>query len=71
MKVDDGDDLNLSGDRYTDLILSNIIAGSMQVYLIDKTYPNMGYNSDYMHGMVLAQLLQENLKLLPMKAIQT
>ncbi|RTL10233.1 MAG: hypothetical protein EKK54_11790 [Neisseriaceae bacterium] len=62
LKVDDGDDLNLSGDRYTDLILSNIIAGSMQVYLIDKTYPNMGYNSDYMHGMVLAQLLQENLQ---------
>ncbi len=61
LKIGNGDDLNLSGDRYTDLILSNIIAGSMQVYLIDKTYPNMGYNTDYMHGMVLAQLLQENL----------
>jgi hypothetical protein len=55
------DVLILTGDRYTDLIMGNIIAGVMYGHLIQEFTPGMKFNQDYLYGSILGQLLQENL----------
>ncbi len=58
-----GNSMNLTGGNYDDLILSNYIAGAMLSHLIDEKYPLLKgkYDRDYVDGMILGQLLQENL----------
>ena len=51
----------LTGNNYTDLILSNMIAGVMYGHLVDGYYPGILYHKDYLYGSILAQLLQENI----------
>ncbi len=53
--------LTLTGDNYTDLIMSNYIAGVMYGHLIGEYYPGIQFNKDYLSGSVMGQLLQENL----------
>ena len=55
------DSMVLTGDTYTDLIMSNIIAGVMLGHLINDFTPGIQFNKDYLYGSILAQLLQENL----------
>ena len=57
------DSLILDGGNYTDLIMSNIIAGVMYGHLIQEYVPVPGvqFNKDYLYGSIMAQLLQENL----------
>ena len=57
-----GDSMNLSGDTYTDLIMSNYIAGVLLGHMIVESFPTMQFNKDYMYGTIFAQLLQENLE---------
>ncbi|SAK71568.1 chitinase [Caballeronia temeraria] len=56
------DSMTLDGDNYTDLIMSNIIAGVMYGYLVQQYFPGMQFEKDYLYGSVLGQLLQENLE---------
>jgi hypothetical protein len=56
-----GDRLNLDGDRYTDVIMSNVIAGVMYGHLVRSYTPSMQFYADYLYGSIFAQLLQENL----------
>ena len=55
------DHLTLDGDNYTDLIMSNLIAGVMEGRLIQEYYPGLQYNKEYLYGSIMGQLLQENL----------
>jgi hypothetical protein len=55
------DSLTLTGDNYTDLIMSNCIAGVMCGHLVREYYPGLQYNQDYLHGSIFGQLLQENI----------
>jgi hypothetical protein len=55
------DTMNLSGDRYTDLIMSNYIAGVVLGQAILESFPNMQFNKDYLYGTIFGQLLQENI----------
>ncbi|HLJ87233.1 MAG TPA: carbohydrate-binding protein [Candidatus Angelobacter sp.] len=57
------DSLTLDGDNFTDLIMSNMIAGVMYGHLIQEYVPVPGvqFNKDYLYGSVMGQLLQENL----------
>ena len=55
------DSLVLTGDNYTDLIMSNIIAGVMYGHLISEFTPGVLFNKDYLYGSIFGQLLQENL----------
>jgi hypothetical protein len=57
------DSLVLDGDNFTDLIMSNIIAGVMYGHLVQEYVPVPGvqFNKDYLYGSVMGQLLQENL----------
>jgi len=55
------DSLTLTGDNYTDLIMSNTIAGVMYGHLVGEYYPGIQFNKDYLYGSVMGQLLQENL----------
>lgn len=55
------DQLVLDGDNYTDLVMSNIVAGVMNGHLIQEGYPGIQFNKDYLYGSILGQLLQENL----------
>ena len=57
-----GDAMTLTGDNYTDLIMSNYIAGVMLGHMIVEQFPKMQFNKDYMYGTIFAQLLQENLE---------
>lgn len=54
--------LELKGDKYTDLIISNYVAGVMLGHLINQAFPDVKFNKDYLYGSLLAQLLQENLR---------
>eukprot|EP00475_Leptophrys_vorax_P018361 TRINITY_DN2507_c0_g1_i1.p1 TRINITY_DN2507_c0_g1~~TRINITY_DN2507_c0_g1_i1.p1 ORF type:complete len:636 (+),score=180.53 TRINITY_DN2507_c0_g1_i1:65-1972(+) len=54
--------LKLDGDVYTDLIMSNMIAGVMLGHLIQGFSPEVQFNKDYVYGTVFGQLLQENLE---------
>jgi hypothetical protein len=56
-----GDSMNLAGDTYTDLIMSNYIAGVLLGHTITESFPNMQFYKDYMYGTIFAQLLQENI----------
>lgn len=55
------DSLTLSGDNYTDLIMSNTIAGVMYGHIVQEYYPGIQFNRDYLVGSIFGQLLQENL----------
>ena len=55
------DQIVLAGDNYTDLILSNMIAGVMYGHLVQEYDPGIQFNKDYLYGSILAQLLQENI----------
>jgi hypothetical protein len=56
-----GDSITLDGDNYTDLMMSNFIAGVMYGHLIKAYSPGMTFDADYLYGSIFAQLLQENL----------
>jgi len=56
-----GDSLKLDGDGYTDLIMSNIVAGVMYGHLVQSCSPGMLFDPDYLYGSLFGQLLQENL----------
>jgi len=57
------DSLTLDGNNFTDLIMSNLIAGVMYGHLVQEyaSVPGLQFNKDYLNGSVMAQLLQENL----------
>jgi carbohydrate binding protein with CBM5/12 domain len=57
------DSLTLDGDNFTDLIMSNMIAGVMYGHLIQEYAPVPGvqFNKDYLYGSIMGQLLQENI----------
>jgi hypothetical protein len=55
------DSLDLTGDKYTDLIMSNFIAGVLYGHLLQTYTPNIQFNKDYLYGSILGQLLQENI----------
>lgn len=55
------DSITLTGDNYTDLIMSNFIAGVMYGHLLQKFTPGIQFNKDYLYGSIMGQLLQENL----------
>ena len=55
------DSITLTGDNYTDLIMSNMVAGVMCGHLLRKYTPGLQFNKDYLYGSILGQLLQENL----------
>ncbi|HEV3037007.1 MAG TPA: carbohydrate-binding protein [Candidatus Angelobacter sp.] len=57
------DSLTLDGGNFTDLIMSNMIAGVMYGHLIQEYAPVPGiqFNKDYLYGSIMAQLLQENI----------
>ncbi len=55
------DSLVLTGDNYTDLIMSNLLAGVMYGHLLQRYTPGQQFEKDYLYGSVLGQLLQENL----------
>jgi hypothetical protein len=55
------DSLVLTGDNYTDLIMSNLIAGVMVGHLLGEFTPGIQFNKDYLYGSIFAQLLQENI----------
>jgi len=55
------DSLTLDGDGYTDLIESNMIAGVMFAHLVTEGFPGVQFNSDYLVGSIMGQLLQENI----------
>jgi hypothetical protein len=56
-----GETLTLTGDNYTDLIMSNVIAGVMYGHLVEEGYPGIQFNQDYLDGSLIGQLLQENI----------
>ncbi|MBB5062878.1 chitin-binding protein [Granulicella mallensis] len=55
--------LTLNGGNYTDLIMSNMIAGVMYGHLVQEyaAVPGIQFNKDYLYGSIMAQLLQENI----------
>ena len=55
------DNLILDGDNYTDLIMSNYIAGVLLGSNLSKKFPGINFNKDYIYGILMGQLLQENL----------
>lgn len=55
-----GATLELSSD-YTDLIISNYVAGALLGHLIEEKAPGLSFSRDYVYGMLFAQLLQENI----------
>ncbi|HEY8976374.1 MAG TPA: chitin-binding protein, partial [Burkholderiaceae bacterium] len=55
------DSLALAGDNYTDLVMSNLLAGVMVGHLVQRYTPGQQFEKDYLYGSVLGQLLQENL----------
>jgi hypothetical protein len=55
------DTITLTGDNYTDLIMSNFIAGVMYGHLLQKYTPGIQFDKDYLYGSIMGQLLQENI----------
>jgi hypothetical protein len=55
------DHLKLDTDNYTDLVMSNFVAGAMYGHLIKKHMPSLQFDKDYLYGSLFAQLLQENI----------
>lgn len=58
--MDPMDKMILTGDNYTDLIVSNFIAGVLYGHLIQEFTPGIKFNRDYLYGSLFAQFLQEN-----------
>jgi chitodextrinase len=56
------DSLTLDGGNYTDLIMSNVIAGVMYSHLVQEGFPGVQFNRDYLVGSLMGQLLQENIE---------
>ena len=52
--------LGLSAN-YTDLIISNYVAGALLGHLMHQKSPNLHFDRDYIYGTVFGQLLQENI----------
>lgn len=52
--------LTLSAN-YTDLIISNYVAGALLGRLMHEKDPSLQFNKDYIYGTVFGQLLQENI----------
>ena len=48
------DSLTLTGDNYTDLIMSNLLAGVMYGHLLQRYTPGQQFNKDYLYGSVWA-----------------
>ncbi|VVC75449.1 hypothetical protein AQUSIP_07390 [Aquicella siphonis] len=48
--------------NYTDLIMSNFVAGALYSYLLHQEYPSLQLDEAYISGSLFAQLLQENLQ---------
>lgn len=48
-------------NNYTDLIISNYVAGALLGRMIHEKVPALKINHDYIYGTLLAQLLQENI----------
>lgn len=57
------DSLTLTGGNFTDLIMSNMIAGVMYGHLVQEyaPFPGLQFNKDYLYGSIMGQLLQENI----------
>ncbi|MDN3612382.1 hypothetical protein ACODM8_12480 [Vibrio ostreicida] len=53
------DVFHLGTDYANDVVLSNLIAGSLYSYLVEKKYPEVNFNQEYLVGSILSQLLQE------------
>lgn len=47
--------------NYTDLLISNYVAGALLGHLIHQKLPNLNIDRDYIYGTVFGQLLQENI----------
>lgn len=47
--------------NYTDLIISNYVAGALLGHLMHDKYPTLNFNRDYIYGTLFGQLLQENI----------
>ena len=50
---------NLNTPYATDVVISNLIAGTLYSYLVEKKYPDVHFNKEYLVGSILSQLLQE------------
>jgi hypothetical protein len=57
-----GDSMTLTGGNYSDLIMSNMIAGVMYGHIVEEGFPGIQFNKDYLYGSIMGQLLQENLQ---------
>ncbi len=55
------DSLNLAGDNYTDLIMSNYVAGAVLGRTLTELYPGVQFDKNYLYGSLWGQLLQENI----------
>jgi chitodextrinase len=56
------DSLTLDGGNYTDLIMSNVIAGVMYSHIVQEGFPGIQFSRDYLVGSLMGQLLQENIE---------
>ena len=52
--------LSLSSN-YTDLLISNYVAGALLGRMMREKYPNLQFSKDYIYGSLFGQLLQENI----------
>lgn len=52
--------LTLSAN-YTDLLISNYVAGALLGNMMHTKYPKLNFNRDYIYGSLFGQLLQENI----------
>lgn len=48
-------------NNYTDLFISNYVAGALLGHLMHQKFPKLNFNRDYIYGTVFGQLLQENI----------
>lgn len=47
--------------NYTDLLISNYVAGALLGRMMHEKYPALNFNRDYIYGSLFGQLLQENI----------
>lgn len=47
--------------NYTDLLISNYVAGALLGNMMHTKYPKLNFNRDYIYGSLFGQLLQENI----------
>ena len=48
-------------NNYTDLLISNYVAGALLGEMMHEKSPKLQFNRDYIYGSIFAQLLQENI----------